>query len=77
MSKVQCPVCAAELRISPAKSRRAKHPKVFIMLVCPEDGRHFRGFINDQAYVNRVLDAAGVNEKATDPTPLGVGSVGG
>jgi hypothetical protein len=25
------------------------------MLICPADGRHFRGFINDQDYVKQVL----------------------
>jgi hypothetical protein len=25
------------------------------MLICPADGRHFRGFINDQSYVKQVL----------------------
>jgi hypothetical protein len=25
------------------------------MLICPQDGRHFRDFINDQGYVKRVL----------------------
>jgi hypothetical protein len=25
------------------------------MLICPQDGRHFRGFINDQTYVKGVM----------------------
>jgi hypothetical protein len=48
------------------------------MLLCPRDGRHFRGFINDQDYVKRVLarleghtlslgSGAGVDG---NPTPL-------
>ena len=48
-----CPVCGATLRISAAQGR-ASH-KNFLMLVCPGDGRHFRGFINDREYVAKVL----------------------
>jgi hypothetical protein len=36
-------------------ARGRKSGKVFLMLVCPQDGRHFRGFINDQGYVKQVL----------------------
>ena len=32
---------------------------MFLMLVCPKDGRHFRGFIQDREYVQGVLDQAG------------------
>ena len=28
------------------------------MFICPNDGRHFRGFITDQKYVKSVLDTA-------------------
>jgi hypothetical protein len=41
------------LRISAAQGL-ASH-KNFLMLVCPGDGRHFRGFINDREYVAKVL----------------------
>ena len=36
-----------------AKGR--KSGKSFVMLLCPADGRHFRGFITDKAYVASVL----------------------
>jgi hypothetical protein len=26
------------------------------MLICPQDGHHFRAFINDQVYVRQVLE---------------------
>jgi hypothetical protein len=58
MNEVRCPVCGAALTVSPARSRKAKRQKVFLMLRCPDDGRHFRGFISDQAVVRRVMDAA-------------------
>ena len=48
-----CPVCGVTLRISAAQGR-ASH-KNFLMLVCPGDGRRFRGFINDREYVAKVL----------------------
>ena len=32
-----------------------KSGKAFLMLVCPVDGRHFRGFITDRTYVRQVM----------------------
>ena len=49
-----CPVCEVSLRISAARGRKSQKP--FLMLVCPSDGRHFRGFINDKEYVAEVLE---------------------
>ena len=69
MTEVKCPVCAAVLTVSPAKSRKAKRPKVFLMLMCPADGRHFRGFISDQAVVQRVMDAATGTGRGTGTPP--------
>ena len=51
--KVQCPVCQRGLTLKLAQGR--KSGKTFLMLVCTQDGRHFRGFINDRAYVDAVL----------------------
>ena len=48
----QCPVCSRSLAIRPAQGRKSGKP--FIMMVCPTDGRHFRGFITDQDYVARI-----------------------
>ena len=58
MKQVRCPVCGVALRLSPARSRKSKNPKTFLMLACPDDGRHFRGFISDPEFVGRTLDAA-------------------
>ena len=66
MNDIGCPVCGTPLRLTPARSRKAKRPKTFLMLVCPEDGRHFRGFIQDRGFVGRVVDAA--EEQASGPT---------
>lgn len=50
---LRCPVCSEFLHISLARGRRSGKP--FLMLVCPRDGRHFRGFINDKEYVAQVV----------------------
>ena len=51
---IPCVVCSAPLALRVAHGRKSGKP--FLMLVCAEDGRHFRAFINDQAYVRKVLD---------------------
>ena len=53
-SGLRCLVCKESLEVRLAKGR--KSAKTFLMLVCPVDGRHFRGFINDQDYVKGVLE---------------------
>ena len=58
MNQVRCPVCQTALKISTARSRKAKRPKIFLTLTCPKDGRHFRGFIGDTDFVGRFLDSA-------------------
>ncbi len=48
-----CPVCRLPLALRIARGR--KSGKTFLMLICAQDARHFRGFINDRAYVDAVL----------------------
>ena len=55
LGNVRCPLCQTALRFSLASSRRAKVKKHFVMLVCPTDDRHFRGFISDQQFVGRLI----------------------
>ena len=50
-----CPICGKPLSIGLARGRKSK--KLFVMLLCAQDGRHFRGFINHRPYVERVLDS--------------------
>ena len=69
MIDVKCPICAEPLRFSIASSRKAKRKKAFVMLVCPKDGRHFRGFISDQQWVGRLVEA----QTDTDSRPTGTG----
>ena len=68
---IGCPLCGEPLRFSIAASRRAKKPKSFVMLTCPTDGRHFRAFISDQAYVQSVLGAIGPTGTHEGRTPAG------
>jgi len=53
MKEIKCPICSNNLSVRIAKGRKSN--KLFIMLVCQQDGRHFRGFITDQQYVKTVL----------------------
>ncbi len=53
MKEIKCPICGEGLSVRTARGRKSNKP--FIMLVCEEDGRHFRGFITDQQYVKKVL----------------------
>ena len=48
-----CLVCHGPLALRLARGRKSGKPS--IMLICPTDGRHFRGFISDRAYVAQVL----------------------
>ena len=56
-TNIRCPICGEGLKFSLATSRKAKRKKAFIMLVCPKDGRHFRGFISDQQFVSQLVDS--------------------
>jgi hypothetical protein len=49
-----CPICGTQLLFRIAKGRKSNKP--FIMLMCPLDGRHFRGFIGDRDYIKQVME---------------------
>lgn len=53
-SEVPCIICCEPLAVALARGRKSGKPSV--MLICPNDGRHFRAFINDRDYVRRVVD---------------------
>ena len=63
MKTIACPICKTPLQVHLAHSRKAKRKKVFIMWVCPIDGRHARLFINDQTYVRQVLEHLEASQK--------------
>ncbi len=50
---VACLICGDPLEVRMARGRKSGKP--FVMLVCGRDGRHFRGFVTDQAYVGEFL----------------------
>jgi hypothetical protein len=49
-----CPFCGQALNLSIARGR--KSGKLFIMLRCLIDGRHFRGFITYRPFVDDMLN---------------------
>jgi hypothetical protein len=58
MNQINCPICSNPLTVKAAKGRKSN--KLFIMLKCEQDGRHFRGFITDQKYVKSVLESQSI-----------------
>ncbi len=52
-ANLPCPVCKRPMDIRPTKGRKSGKPS--LMFICPENGRHFRGFIADQTFVRQVL----------------------
>jgi hypothetical protein len=52
-SSVPCLICGTPLILRLARGRKSGKP--FLMLICPIDGRHFRGFITHRDYVAGVL----------------------
>lgn len=63
-SAPKCPICACPLKVGIAKGR--KSGKAFVMLRCPVDGRHFRGFITDRQYTARFLGNLETAQKSTE-----------
>ena len=52
-SAVPCLICGTPLTLRLARGRKSGKPS--IMLICPIDGRHFRGVITHRDYVSGVL----------------------
>ena len=53
---IPCPVCQGALAIRFARGRKSGKP--FVSLVCPQDGRHFRGFIGDKDFIQGFVDSS-------------------
>ena len=51
-----CVVCSTPLPVRAARGRKSGKP--FLMVVCGQDARHFRGFIADREYVKAVMERA-------------------
>ena len=57
----KCPVCTTNLSMEPRQNQ--KTDRLFLMLVCPENGAHFRAFINDRDYVTETIKRLGVTAR--------------
>jgi hypothetical protein len=53
-SNLICPICGKSLSLRIARGRKSNKP--FIMLKCAADARHYRAFIGDRTYIERVID---------------------
>ncbi len=53
----RCLICEQPLVVRLARGRRSN--KTFVMMVCPEDGRHFRAFLNHAPYVKAMQELLG------------------
>jgi hypothetical protein len=62
---IPCIVCGGGLVLRTARGRKSGKP--FLMLVCPQDGRHYRCFISDQSYVRQVLARLEGHTPSSDP----------
>ena len=51
---VRCHICGIALSVRLARGRKSGKP--FVMMLCAQDGRHFRAFITDRTYVAEVLE---------------------
>ena len=51
---LHCPVCGQVLSFRIARGRKSGKP--FLMVMCLQDGRHFRGFIGDREYLAKLLE---------------------
>jgi predicted RNA-binding Zn-ribbon protein involved in translation (DUF1610 family) len=71
--RLPCLVCGTQLAVRIARGRKSGKP--FVMIICPADGRHFRGFVGDREYVSRVARASGLlGREPPGPSPgVGVG----
>ena len=49
-----CPVCRGPLSLRIVKGRKSGKP--FLMVICLQDSRHFRGFIGEKGYVRQIID---------------------
>jgi hypothetical protein len=49
----RCPICGDPLLIRLATGRKSGKP--FVMMLCSQDGRHFRGFISHRPYVEQFV----------------------
>ena len=56
MTQISCVVCKGPVEVRSAQGRKSGTP--FVMMKCTQDGRHFRAFIPDKDFVEKVIMAA-------------------
>lgn len=64
---ISCPVCGKYLGFQITRGRKSGKPS--LMLKCFQDGRHFRGFICDQDYMQRLLERIEPGRKLANRDP--------
>ncbi len=52
MKSIPCLICRGPVNLT--LHTRKKPGKPFLMLLCQIDSRHYRAFINDEAYVRNI-----------------------
>ncbi len=60
-ASIPCPICTESLRFTVCTNRHGKHS---IGLHCPQDGRHFRGFVNHRPFVEDAISHMAAAEEA-------------
>ena len=66
---IPCPICSEALRFTVCTNRNGKHS---IGVHCPQDGRHFRGFINHKPFVEDAISHMAAAEEARHARDGGV-----
>ena len=66
---IPCPICAEPLRFTVCTNRNGKHS---IGVHCPQDGRHFRGFINHKPFVEDAISHMAAAEALAPTRPPGL-----
>lgn len=69
-TSIPCPICGTGMKLTVTTNRNGKHA---IGVHCPQDGRHFRGFINHRPYVDEALSRLAEVAVAQSEAPHGAG----
>ena len=68
---IPCPICAEPLRLTVCTNRNGKRS---IGVHCPNDGRHFRGFVNHRPFVDDALQRMAEAEEARQAQDASAGA---
>jgi hypothetical protein len=73
--KLPCLVCGCQLAVRVARGRKSGKP--FVMIICPADGRHFRGFVGGPGVCGPGSTGGGTFRRRPGGTQPGGGGRGG